>query len=90
MRFLRKYIHMTQVQLAELLDVDKTTLSKWETNDDRPGRQSDRLIRAVIVALGEGLKQTMEKVIRGFVGIENSALRPTMIMDPGSMEYEYA
>jgi putative zinc finger/helix-turn-helix YgiT family protein len=89
-RFLRKYVHMTQVQLAELLDVDKTTLSKWETNDDKPGRQSDRLIRAVVLALGEGLKQTMEKVVRGFAGIEDSALRPTMMMDPASMEYQYA
>ena len=63
-RFLRKYLRLTAAEFAHLLDVDKTTLSKWENNDDGIGSQSDRLIRLTVLALGEGLKEKVDEVIR--------------------------
>jgi len=56
-RFLRKYLKMTQAEFASYLEIDKTNLSKWENNDDRIGEQSDRLIRSISLALGDGLKE---------------------------------
>ena len=55
-RFLRKYIKMSGEGFSRLLHVDKTTLSKWENNADPVGDQSDRLIRALVLVLGEGLQ----------------------------------
>jgi DNA-binding transcriptional regulator YiaG len=89
-RFLRKYLNMTQAQLAELLDVHKTNLSKWENNEDRIGEQSDRLIRAVTVALGEGLKEKMEQVVRSFPRIQKSKKRPGLEMDPRNLSFSFA
>ncbi|MEK7408316.1 MAG: hypothetical protein AAB225_24860, partial [Acidobacteriota bacterium] len=56
-RFLRKYVRMTGEEFARLLHVDRTTLSKWENDDDPVGEQSDRLIRMLALGLGEGLKE---------------------------------
>jgi DNA-binding transcriptional regulator YiaG len=68
-RFLRKYLGMTGDQFCRLLHVDRTTLSKWENNNDPIGPQSDRLIRAVVMALGEGLKEKLEETVRHFATI---------------------
>ena len=90
-RFLRKYLKMTQTELAELMDVDKTTLSKWENNDDRIGDQSDRLVRAVALALGDGLKERMEAIIRSsFPRIHNTKRRPRLECDAEKLSYSYA
>ena len=43
-RFLRKYIRMTQEEFAALIHVDKATLSKWENNEHPVGQNSERLI----------------------------------------------
>jgi len=63
-RFLRKYLRMTGDEFARLMDVDKTTLSKWENNDDPVGSQSDRLIRLTVLGIGEGLQEKLAEVIR--------------------------
>jgi transcriptional regulator with XRE-family HTH domain len=55
---------MTGAEFAHLIDVDKTTLSKWENNDDVVGSQSDRLIRLTVLGLGEGLREKLDEVIR--------------------------
>jgi hypothetical protein len=46
------------------MDIDKTTLSKWENNDDVVGSQSDKLIRLTVLGLGDGLKEKLDEVIR--------------------------
>src|SRR5262245_6620865 len=46
-RFLRKFVQMKGEDFAKLLHVDRTTLSKWENDEDQVGEQSDRLIRAI-------------------------------------------
>jgi len=89
-RFIRKYLNMTQVQLADLLDIHKTNLSKWENDEDKIGEQSDRLIRTVALALGEGLKGKMEQVIRSFPHIQKSKKRPGLEMDPENLSFTFA
>src|SRR5208337_879358 len=69
-RFLRKFLRLTGEGFSRLIHVDKTTLSKWENNDDRVGDQSDRLIRLVALGLGEGLRDESARVIRSFPQIK--------------------
>jgi len=89
-KFLRKYLNMTQAEFAGLLDIHKTNLSKWENNEDRIGDQSDRLIRTVVLALWDGLKGKMEEVVRSFPNIHKSKRRGSIDMDPQSLSYTYA
>jgi DNA-binding transcriptional regulator YiaG len=62
-RFLRKYLKLTGDKLSRLLHVDKTTLSKWENNDDPVGTQSDLAIRLIVMSLDKGLKKKLPKVV---------------------------
>lgn len=62
-RFLRKYLKFTGDKLSRLLHVDKTTLSKWENNDDPVGTQSDLAIRLIVMSLDKGLKKKLPKVV---------------------------
>ena len=89
-RFLRKYLRMTGDEFSRLIHVDRTTLSKWETNDDRVGDQSDRLIRTVALGLGEGLKEKLEEVIRSFSQIRDSKRYVRIEMNPEKKSYQYA
>jgi putative zinc finger/helix-turn-helix YgiT family protein len=73
-RFLRKYIHKTQGQFARILQLDPTTISKYENNDDVPGPQTDKLIRLVAIALGDdGLKARIDVAVKQFENIEDVA-----------------
>jgi putative zinc finger/helix-turn-helix YgiT family protein len=47
-RFIRKHVGLKAVELAGLIGVDKTTVSKWENDQDPIGPQSDRLVRLII------------------------------------------
>jgi transcriptional regulator with XRE-family HTH domain len=47
-RYLRKHIGWKAVELARLMGVDKTTISKWENDQDLIGPQSDRLLRSLV------------------------------------------
>ena len=89
-RFLRKYLRMSGDEFSSLLHVDKTTLSKWENNEQSIGDQSDRLIRAVTMALGEGLKDKIEEIVRTFPRIQERTDKIRIAMDPDKMQYEYA
>ena len=89
-RFLRKYLSMNGDQFARLIHVDRTTLSKWETNDDPVGEQSDRLIRLIALSLGEGLREKLEEAIRSFPSIRKQPRKVRIEMDPSKMSYAYA
>ena len=65
-RFLRKYLRMTGEEFSRLLDVDKTTLSKWENDADKVGEQSDRLIRIMALIMGEGLREKLDEMVKSF------------------------
>jgi DNA-binding transcriptional regulator YiaG len=63
-RFLRKYMGLTGDRFSRLLHVDKTTLSKWENNDDPVGTQSDLAIRLLTMSQDADLRQQIHNVIR--------------------------
>jgi putative zinc finger/helix-turn-helix YgiT family protein len=44
-RFIRKNLGLKIAQFAELLDVDRVTVSRWENQHERPSKHADRLIR---------------------------------------------
>ena len=56
-RFLRKSLKMSGDEFSSLIHVDKTTLSKWENNEQAIGDQSDRLIRAVTMVFSGGVSE---------------------------------
>ena len=70
-RFLRKQLDKNGETFARLIGVDKTTLSKWENNQISVGPNSDRLIRAVVLALGPESKAELEKAVLGFTEIDD-------------------
>jgi len=88
-RFLRKYLRMTGDEFGRLLHVNRTNLSKWESNEDKVGAQSDRLIRAITLSLGEGLKGKLEEVIRKFPEIQDEPAAVRIDMDTEKRSYQY-
>lgn len=79
-RFLRKHCGLTQASFAALLHAHVTTVSKWENSDDIPGEQSDRLIRTVALAMGEGLQGKLTDVVRGFPAIKKTLRRSKIVI----------
>lgn len=53
LRFLRKHLGLSGEELGRYLHTDKTKISKWETEQDRIGPPTDRLIRLLAMALDE-------------------------------------
>lgn len=62
-RFLRKYMGLTGDGFSRLLHIDKTTLSKWENNDDPVGTQSDLAIRMLAMSQDESLRDKLKYVV---------------------------
>lgn len=60
-RFLRKAIGFTQVQLSELVGVDRVTVARWETSADRLAMPESIAIRAVIAANVKGGAEEMPR-----------------------------
>jgi putative zinc finger/helix-turn-helix YgiT family protein len=93
-RFLRKYIGMTGETLARLLDVDKTTLSKWENDADPIGEQSDRLLRLIASVKGRDLRSEIESTVDSFAEArrrKRGRVRPAqMSIDVEDLELRYA
>ncbi len=89
-RFLRKYLGKTGEEFARLIHVDKTTLSKWENNDDRVGDQSERLIRLLALVLGEGLQGSTASTVEAFPRIKDRKPPVRIEIDSEKMSYQYA
>lgn len=88
-RFLRKYLRMTGDEFGRLMHINRTNLSKWENDEDKIGAQSDRLVRAIALSLGEGLKGKLEEVIRKFPEIRDEPAAVRIDMDTEKMSYRY-
>lgn len=69
-RFLRKYMGLTGDGFSRLLHVDKTTLSKWENNDDPVGTQSDLAIRMLAMSQNEAMRDKFAAIVRDFEKIQ--------------------
>jgi DNA-binding transcriptional regulator YiaG len=89
-RFLRNRLRMTGDELAELLHIDRSNLSKWENNRERVGPQSDRLIRTVAVARADGLKEKLEQVVNSFPQIQTTAAAVSIEIDTKAWSYGYS
>ena len=65
-RYLRKHVGWKAAKLAELIGVDKTTVSKWENDQDSIGPQSDRLLRLIVrdQILAEELRSATAEAVR--------------------------
>jgi putative zinc finger/helix-turn-helix YgiT family protein len=91
-RFLRKYSGTTAAEFAELLSADPSTLSRWENDAQRPGPQSDKLIRVIALARGEGLKAKLELIVDAFKNIKKPSKRVRLSVNPetGKVDYKEA
>lgn len=90
LRFLRKHIDLSQVEFARLLRVNKTTLSKWENNEDPIGVQSDLLARAVVISRDRRLEKRAADHIRALAKIADKQKHLRVEVDAEKLEYEYA
>ena len=72
--------------------MDPTTLSKWERDHWRPGPASDRLVRLVALALGEGLEKELKELVSStFPQIKDHPGEDLPIqIDSENMSYQYA
>lgn len=46
LRFLRKHLELTQAQLAQWLGVDRVTITRWETGEQRVSLAAARAVQA--------------------------------------------
>jgi YgiT-type zinc finger domain-containing protein len=90
LRFLRKHIDLSQQEFARLLRVSKTTLSKWENNEDPIGVQSDLLARAIVISRDKRLEKRAAEHIRAFEKIADQQKRVRVEVDAEKLAYEYA
>jgi len=90
LRFLRKHIGVGQEEFAKLLHVDRTTLSKWENNEDPIGVQSDLWARTVVISRNKYLEKRATDHIRAFAKIADQQKRVRVEVDTEKHEYEYA
>jgi YgiT-type zinc finger domain-containing protein len=82
LRFIRKQLGMTQEAFARLIRTDKTKISKWETEADPIGPQSDLLIRAIAVSLTDDVPKALAKqTIEQFQNIAAEHTIKTVCMD---------
>ena len=66
-RFLRKNLHLKINEFAQLLGVDRVTVSRWENEHEKPSRSADRLVRltyALEAKIGEGVVEELRKNLR--------------------------
>jgi DNA-binding transcriptional regulator YiaG len=89
-RFLRKYLRMNGEEFSSLLKINKSTLSKWENNEQEIGPQSDLLIRGFAAVLGDGLRKGIEETFRNFQHIQDGKSKTRLSLDAESMQYAYA
>ncbi|MGB6834193.1 MAG: helix-turn-helix transcriptional regulator [Candidatus Acidiferrum sp.] len=90
LRFLRKHMDLRQEEFARLLRVNKTTLSKWENNEDPIGLQSDLLARAIVISRDKRLEKRAADHIRAFERIADQQKRVRVEVDVEKLKYEHA
>jgi transcriptional regulator with XRE-family HTH domain len=88
-RFLRKFLKMTGERFGQYLGVSKHHISKLENNADPVGAQTDRLIRALTVCLGENLKGHIQEIGNLLPDIEETIRVLECIVDPEAESVSY-
>jgi len=87
--FLRTHLGLSRQEFASLLHVDPAALEGWETQQQTPEAQADRLVRALALLLGEGLPEAGDAA-RAFVEIQDQPRELRIEIDPDTMQYRYA
>ena len=87
-RFLRKFLGLTQSGLAAILNIDKSHLSRVKNGGTPVSATADRLVRLVALGLGEGLEQTAGDVIAMFNEIKKTK-KLTVTVDAGTRVVGY-
>ena len=90
-RFLRKYLGKSGREFSKLLDIDPTTLSKWE-NGQEIGPQSDRLIRLFVTTISKELRPKSEELVNALWQTTDcyADAWSELQIDPETLEYEYS
>src|SRR5947209_16449448 len=70
-RFLRKFLGLTNEAFAAILNIDKSHLSRVENGATPVSATADRLVRLIALGLGEGLGQKASDVIAKFAQIKH-------------------
>ena len=73
-RFLRKAMGLKAVDLANILNVTKVTVSRWESDDSKIGDANDKLLRLLYLDKKGLLKKIMKNV--------QSVLETTTAVEP--------
>lgn len=66
-RFLRKNLHLKINEFAQLLGVDRVTVSRWENDHEKPSKSTDRLVRltyAVEATISDMTVEQLRKNLR--------------------------
>jgi DNA-binding transcriptional regulator YiaG len=91
-RFLRKFIGFNGAQFGKLVQVEPETLSRWENDQQDIGKNSDRLIRFIVVSKSPELRKNMEGFLIKYRELtDRDAPRNAHLkVDAATMKYEYA
>lgn len=79
-RYLRKQMHLKAVELAELLSVNKVTVSRWENGSENIGATNDKLIRFLYTQMFQEKCNTVVQLLDGIKGIKPNAKRIKIII----------
>ncbi len=91
-RFLRKYISLNGEEFSKLIQVQPETLSRWENGQQEIGKNTDRLIRFVVVSKSKDLRNQMEEFLNKYRELTDCSPshRRKLKVDPATLQYEYA
>jgi putative zinc finger/helix-turn-helix YgiT family protein len=87
-RFLRKFLGLTNEAFAAILNVDKSHLSRVENGAIPVSASADRLVRLIALGLGENLEQKARDVIAKFAEIKQARKLKVMV-DAGARTFQY-
>lgn len=80
-RFLRTFLELSGVELAELMDSTPGTVSRWENNRTPVGRTADLLLRTIVRGEVDPIdpdRQSMLDMVRSFIGKLDEQRRKTV------------
>ncbi|HEX8817730.1 MAG TPA: hypothetical protein VF753_19725 [Terriglobales bacterium] len=91
LRFIRLYLGKSAKELAALIHLDNTSLSKMENNKVEIGKQTDKLIRLLAVNLSPKLNDKINELISMMPDIDDDPCDdPSDIrIDPATMRCQY-
>lgn len=90
LRFLRKHIGMSQEEFAKLVHANKTTLSKWENNEDPIPIRTDIYARMMVISRDKRLEKRAADHIRAFANVADKQKRVRVEVDIEKGEHVYA